>query len=105
MRMIYQTRRLDMKQMALLALGVVLAAANVSFAAPGKEEEKNPVVVMETSMGTIEIELYKEKAPITVKNFMGYVDDKFYDGLIFHRIIGTPSAKKDFMIQGGGYEP
>lgn len=58
--------------------------------------EQNPQVVLETSMGTITIELFKEKAPITVKNFLGYVKDGFYDGLIFHRVI------KDFMIQGGG---
>lgn len=58
--------------------------------------EQNPQVILETSMGTITIELFKEKAPITVKNFLGYVKDGFYDGLIFHRVI------KDFMIQGGG---
>lgn len=58
---------------------------------------KNPVVVMKTSMGEIEIELNEEKAPLTVKNFLSYVDDKFYDGLIFHRVINN------FMIQGGGY--
>ena len=58
--------------------------------------EQNPQVVLETSMGTITIELFKEKAPITVKNFLGYVKDGFYDGLIFHRVI------KDFMVQGGG---
>jgi cyclophilin family peptidyl-prolyl cis-trans isomerase len=59
---------------------------------------EKPVVVMETSMGTIKIELDEEKAPITVKNFLQYVDDKFYDGTIFHRVI------PDFMIQGGGFE-
>lgn len=58
--------------------------------------EQNPQVVLETSMGTITIELFKEKAPITVRNFLGYVKDGFYDGLIFHRVI------KDFMVQGGG---
>ena len=58
--------------------------------------EKNPQVLMETSMGNITIELFKEKAPITVKNFLGYVKDGFYDGLIFHRVI------KEFMVQGGG---
>jgi len=47
-------------------------------------------------MGDIKIELFKEKAPITVKNFLNYVKDGFYDGLIFHRVI------KDFMVQGGG---
>jgi peptidyl-prolyl cis-trans isomerase B (cyclophilin B) len=58
----------------------------------------NPVVIMETSMGTIEIELNEEKAPNTVKNFLSYVDDKFYNGTVFHRVING------FMIQGGGFE-
>jgi cyclophilin family peptidyl-prolyl cis-trans isomerase len=53
---------------------------------------------METSKGTVKIELFADKSPITVKNFLSYVDDKFYDGTIFHRVI------KDFMIQGGGFE-
>jgi cyclophilin family peptidyl-prolyl cis-trans isomerase len=56
----------------------------------------NPVVVMETSKGTIKIELFEDDAPITVKNFLRYVDEKHYDNTIFHRVI------KDFMIQGGG---
>jgi len=60
---------------------------------------ENPVVQIDTNMGSIEIELYQDKAPITVKNFFKYVDDKFYDGTIFHRIID------DFMIQGGGFTP
>jgi cyclophilin family peptidyl-prolyl cis-trans isomerase len=50
-------------------------------------------------MGKVKIELFQDKAPITVKNFLQYVDDKFYDGTIFHRVIS------DFMIQGGGFEP
>jgi len=58
--------------------------------------EQNPQVMLETSMGNITIELFKEKAPITVRNFLGYVKDGYYDGLIFHRVI------KDFMVQGGG---
>jgi cyclophilin family peptidyl-prolyl cis-trans isomerase len=58
--------------------------------------EQNPQVLLETSMGNITIELFKEKAPITVRNFLNYVKDGFYDGLIFHRVI------KDFMVQGGG---
>ncbi|HEK84762.1 MAG: peptidylprolyl isomerase [Candidatus Saccharicenans sp.] len=56
----------------------------------------NPKVLMKTSKGDIVIELYADKSPITVKNFLAYVDDKFYDGTIFHRVI------KGFMIQGGG---
>ncbi len=65
----------------------------------GTARAANPVVVMETSMGTIEIELFEDKAPITVKNFLQYAEDKHYDGTIFHRVIPT------FMIQGGGFEP
>ncbi|MDD8020519.1 MAG: peptidylprolyl isomerase [Acidobacteriota bacterium] len=56
----------------------------------------NPKVLMKTSKGDIVIELYPEKAPVTVENFLAYVNDKFYDGTIFHRVI------KGFMIQGGG---
>ena len=59
---------------------------------------KNPVVVMDTSMGSIEIELDEAKAPGTVKNFLGYVDSKFYNGTIFHRVINN------FMVQGGGFD-
>src|SRR5581483_9811247 len=62
-------------------------------------QEKNPVVVLDTSNGKITIELLQDKAPITVKNFLAYVDEKFYDGTIFHRVI------PNFMIQGGGFEP
>ena len=66
----------------------MLAAGNV-FA------KDNPMVKFETSEGTFTAELYADKAPITVDNFMWYVDNQFYDGLIFHRVI------KDFMVQGG----
>ncbi len=47
---------------------------------------KNPVVSMSTSMGDVRIEIFADRAPITAKNFLDYVNDKFYDGLIFHRI-------------------
>src|SRR5271170_6421489 len=70
----------------------------LGLALPGMALGANPVVVMETSMGTIKIELFEDKAPITVKNFLQYVDDKHYDGTIYHRVI------KGFMIQGGGLD-
>ena len=57
------------------------------------------IVVMETSLGTIEIALDKQKAPITVDNFVNYVNAGFFDGLCFHRVI------RGFMIQGGGFTP
>ena len=57
----------------------------------------NPVVIIKTSKGDIKIELDKENAPITVDNFTAYVEDGFYDGTIFHRVINN------FMVQGGGF--
>lgn len=68
---------------------------------PPKEGEvmaKGNVVVMETSKGRMKIELYADKAPLTVRNFLSYVDSGFYNGTIFHRVI------PGFMIQGGGFE-
>lgn len=56
----------------------------------------NPTVLLETTSGEILIELFEDKAPETVKNFLQYVDDGFYENTIFHRVI------KGFMIQGGG---
>ncbi len=76
----------------LLSVGLLFGAE--TFAAEGN---KNPVVVFETTMGTFEVELYQDKAPVTVKNFLGYVNDKFFDDTIFHRVINN------FMIQGGGF--
>ena len=57
------------------------------------------MVVFETSLGTFEVELFEKEAPISSANFLSYVDDGFFDGVIFHRII------PGFMIQGGGFEP
>ena len=60
---------------------------------------ENPKVLVQTSEGKIELELYAQQAPITVANFLRYVQDSRYDGTIFHRVI------PGFMIQGGGYSP
>jgi cyclophilin family peptidyl-prolyl cis-trans isomerase len=92
-----------MKKIWFFALAAIVgtgfALVTVMFGTTqAQAQKKNPVVVMETSQGTIKIELYPDKAPITVKNFLGYVDDKFYDGLVFHRVI------PNFMVQGGGFE-
>lgn len=69
----------------------------IFFTTTVSSETQNPKVKLETSMGTITIELYSKQAPETVKNFLSYVDDGFYDGTIFHRVISN------FMIQGGGF--
>jgi cyclophilin family peptidyl-prolyl cis-trans isomerase len=69
------------------------------FATTIQANKTNPKILMKTSMGDITVELYPDKAPISVKNFFSYVDEKFYDGTIFHRVM------KGFMIQGGGLTP
>jgi cyclophilin family peptidyl-prolyl cis-trans isomerase len=83
---------LSIKVMAMcfVVLGVMAA---------GSARAANPVVLVETSLGNFKIELFEDKAPVTVKNFLQYVNDKHYDGTVFHRVIS------DFMIQGGGFEP
>ncbi len=83
----------------LLFAGLCLSLLATAACSDANAATKNPVVVMDTSMGVIKIELFTDKAPITVKNFLTYVDEKHYDGTTFHRVI--PS----FMIQGGGFTP
>jgi cyclophilin family peptidyl-prolyl cis-trans isomerase len=85
-----------MKRLLLPLLAAGLLA--LTSCADARAEDK-PVVVIETSMGNIKVELNAERAPITVKNFLEYVDDKHYDNTIFHRVIDG------FMIQGGGFKP
>ncbi len=75
----------------LFTAGVFLAGAALAQAPAA-----NPKVLFKTTKGDITVELYPAKAPVTVKNILDYVNDKFYDGLIFHRVI------PDFMIQCGG---
>ncbi len=59
----------------------------------------NPMVELETSLGSIKLELFPDKAPVTVANFLAYVKEGFYDGLIFHRVISTA------LVQAGGHRP
>ena len=63
-----------------------------------KKAGSNINILMKTNIGEIELELYPDKAPITVENFVSYINDKFFDGLVFHRVIDG------FMIQGGGFD-
>jgi peptidyl-prolyl cis-trans isomerase A (cyclophilin A) len=88
--------------MNVLFASMVVAVAQAGTAAPQTAQPAaaaaGPVVVLETSLGAITIQLKQDKAPITVDNFVKYVNDKHYDGTIFHRVI------PDFMIQGGGMD-
>ena len=71
----------------LIIASFLFAFSALHAAGQGEAGEANPVVVMETTLGTIKIELWRNEAPVTVKNFLRYVDEKFYDGTMFHRII------------------
>lgn len=83
-----------------LLLGLAAGAAFAqSPAATGAPATAAPRVLLKTSLGEITIELYPDKAPRSVENFLQYVRDRHYDGTTFHRVIPT------FMIQGGGYTP
>ncbi len=79
---------------ALIAL-----VATVTFTLAAHAQAPNPRVKLNTSMGDIVLELDAAKAPKTVENFLQYVNDKHYDGTVFHRVIDG------FMIQGGGFTP
>ncbi len=79
----------------LFSSSIIIMAVNTFF----REPEAKEIAVLETSMGVIEIELDRENAPVTVSNFVAYVEEGFYDGLVFHRVM------EGFMIQGGGFKP
>ncbi|PLX39941.1 MAG: hypothetical protein C0608_10390 [Deltaproteobacteria bacterium] len=84
-----------MRKMLLMGLAALLMLSTACASA----DDKKPKVLLETTLGNIVLELDAEKAPISVKNFLGYVDSGHYDGLVFHRVIGN------FMVQGGGFTP
>ncbi|MFQ5992653.1 MAG: peptidylprolyl isomerase [Nitrospiraceae bacterium] len=76
----------------LLAVGPAIGDVTTS-----KKRKENPKVVFSTTWGRFTVELYPDKAPVTVKNFLAYVDGGFYDGTVFHRV------EPGFVIQGGGF--
>ncbi len=83
---------------ACLALGTALADEPAVTGTETAEEKENPVVIIKTSKGDITVELFEKEAPITVQNFLQYVEDEYFAGTIFHRVI------PGFMIQGGGFD-
>ena len=90
----------------MMRLPVLLAMSCFALSACGEEaaapaapaEASNPHVEITTSMGSMTVELWPDKAPLSVVNFLALVDDGFYEGTVFHRVI------PNFMIQGGGYD-
>jgi cyclophilin family peptidyl-prolyl cis-trans isomerase len=81
-----------------LVLAGAVAAMTLGSSGPVSAQD-NPVAVIETSLGSMTIELYRDKAPLTVDNFLRYIEDGFHAGTVFHRVI------PNFMIQGGGLTP
>ena len=82
---------------ALLTVALVLAASIPASSEEKAEKSNNPHVYIKTNVGGFTIELYPDKAPVTVASFLNYVEKGYYSGTIFHRVI------KGFMIQGGGF--
>ena len=94
-------RKLDKNVMILVGIAVVIVVAIAAFLLLGGDNagEANPIAVIDTSKGTIKVELYQDKMPKTCENFNKLVNDGFYDGMIFHRVMD------DFMIQAGSTFP
>jgi peptidyl-prolyl cis-trans isomerase A (cyclophilin A) len=92
--MLHHARTIVLASVVLIAAVLLAGAAR----ADTSQAKGNPVVVLETTHGDIEITLEAEKAPISTENFLAYVDSGHYDGTVFHRVI------PNFMIQGGGYD-
>jgi cyclophilin family peptidyl-prolyl cis-trans isomerase len=84
----------------MIAVGAYALLRNPSSPSQNNTTPKaNPIVVIATTMGTIKVELYTDKMPITTANFVKLVNNGFYNGLVFHRVIDN------FMIQAGGFYP
>ncbi len=83
------------KLLSVLTLSISLLVATTTFADANGSHQ----VLLQTNLGSIKLQLDADKAPVTVANFENYVKKGFYDGTIFHRVIGN------FMIQGGGFRP
>ena len=89
---------LNLSTATLITATLSLAAVTTTSCAQSKNPSKNPQVTFETTVGNFTLELYPDKAPVTVKNFLTYVEEGFYEDTIFHRVIGN------FMAQGGGFD-
>ena len=85
-------------RLVTVVTGLALAAGIARAEAPAATGKGNPMVVFTTSLGDIKVELFPDKAPVTMKNFLEYVRSGYYDGTVFHRVI------PGFMIQGGGMD-
>jgi len=85
--------------LTLLVSQTPAVAGQTAIPAPVSPAPGNPVAVISTSMGDITVELFKEQAPVSTENFLRYIQEGFYGGTIFHRVV------RGFVVQGGGYLP
>ena len=92
-----KTIRLFFMLVSLGALANVIAQESENGSEEADEKTENPKVLFDTSQGTFMVELYPDKAPLTVQHFLKLIEDDFYDGLIFHRVV------KNFVIQTGSF--
>jgi len=83
----------------LRTLFTVIALVTAPLVVAEETHLPNPIVSVKTTEGTFTLRLFRDKAPVTVENFMTYVDDGYYDGTIFQRVMPV------FMVQGGGFLP
>jgi peptidyl-prolyl cis-trans isomerase B (cyclophilin B) len=93
-----QTKIIIFSLSAILIILIVVILVSMQGNTTETKKERYPtMIVIETSLGNIEVELFDKNAPISVANFKKYVESNFYDGTVFHRVI------KNFMVQGGGF--
>ena len=98
--------------LAGIAVIIIVAVAGVLLLGSDNNDNTNSesngdqIAIIETSEGTIKVDLYEDKTPNTVQNFINYAEDSFYDGLVFHRVANLDSTNPDtHIIQGGGFYP
>ncbi len=95
---LFQMSNVARQARKLVAVFCLFLAGGLFTSAYSDSHSTNPMLKLETSLGSISVELYEDKAPVTVANFLNYVDNGHFDGLIFHRVISG------FMVQGGGFD-
>ncbi len=78
---------------------LILLSGGIGLPLHSHANQSPPMIILETSLGPITLEMYPEEAPMTVQNFIEYVESGFFDGIVFHRVI------RNFMIQSGGHTP
>jgi len=104
-------KRNKIASLLIILIILMAAVAGIYVVTTGDKEkedvtdEGNPIAVIDTSMGIIKVELYKDKVPNTCENFINLIEDEFFDGLVFHRVANIIPTPDTHVIQGGGFYP